>query len=779
MVPKDYEATRVVLTPSFAPYKIVLLALVAAYCAGILPKKTHRPLLATVVKYIEGPAGQLDTRTSVNIPTLDEILASIKESCLKADSVNGPEYAKDIELRLLHALWSLKALDSLHTFISRSNSIVVPNLKEGKKKMEQMEIEAAPHYLLTSSSFLGKFVSNCASAFIALEFDQTEQLWISFVNFRKSSKSSWVRNHSHQMLDVNDFFGTPTSGDDFSWLTPVFKALPLNEVNSKETIELVSQEDLTKLIDHQVHIFETYGTETSPELRNTLTLMTQAETGKIPAIHYISYLQCLRDADYEGAFNSLHRYFDYMMSNQRAVFYHYALLCLATLHAAFDCDGEAIRAIEEAISVARENKDFACLNFVLSWLFNFLKDRPELTHNFYVSSAQLLQFLKSNAGETSSSLHSTAYQSEAMQIMLEGGSISSALESLTKAAYISLNDDYTLVSFISYCALASALWFRVGNFELSQLYCDISLESSTSISQKISIMIRKASIEFSSGNIENAFKILEEQKVLVVSDLRLSKELVSHKLLLLSQQCIRSSRYKMAQYYLEKLKAQRHINVDIESGLHYWTAYLHLKLGDTHEAFQIVSKQISIFTKKSSNRYWYVKFTLLHCEIMGQSSAPARAVFAAIKCLQAASKSGYTLLVLESVLKLAEILKNLDQYDDMRVLLVNCLPYFEQSADLELKSKAHQLFADNLILTYDGKNATKEEKIIQITKIVEHLEKAIDGFRKISMFADIKSCLELQIKIGQNINHQQLLDHARASMSSINAKIQQELAVQS
>ena len=35
-------------------------------------------------------------------------------------------------------------------------------------------------------------------------------------------------------------------------------------------------------------------------------------------------------------------------------------------------------AIEEAISVARENKDNSTLTYILSWLFNFMKNKPEL-----------------------------------------------------------------------------------------------------------------------------------------------------------------------------------------------------------------------------------------------------------------------------------------------------------------------------------------------------------------------------------------------------------------
>ena len=57
------------------------------------------------------------------------------------------------------------------------------------------------------------------------------------------------------------------------------------------------------------------------------------------------------------------------MLNRDRTFYQYALLNLAILQKDFGCLSEAITAIEETIGAARENKDTACLNFSLSWLF--------------------------------------------------------------------------------------------------------------------------------------------------------------------------------------------------------------------------------------------------------------------------------------------------------------------------------------------------------------------------------------------------------------------------
>jgi anaphase-promoting complex subunit 5 len=64
------------------------------------------------------------------------------------------------------------------------------------------------------------------------------------------------------------------------------------------------------------------------------------------------------------------------MKNRDRFFYQYALLNLAILQADFGCHNEAVDAMQETITTARENKDMGCLNFSLSWLYHFGKSHP-------------------------------------------------------------------------------------------------------------------------------------------------------------------------------------------------------------------------------------------------------------------------------------------------------------------------------------------------------------------------------------------------------------------
>lgn len=107
-----------------------------------------------------------------------------------------------------------------------------------------------------------------------------------------------------------------------------------------------------------------------------------------------------------------------MQSRDRS-YYQYALLNLAILQADFGCHGEAVSAMQEAISIARETQDMGCLNYCMSWLYHFGKAYPEELKEIQAtgmlgSEREALAFLQAKARETEMwSLLSTSLLSEA------------------------------------------------------------------------------------------------------------------------------------------------------------------------------------------------------------------------------------------------------------------------------------------------------------------------------------------------------------------------------
>jgi len=123
------------------------------------------------------------------------------------------------------------------------------------------------------------------------------------------------------------------------------------------------------------------------------------------------------------------------MHNRDRTFYQYALLNLAILHADFGCDSEAVIAMQETISTARENNDMGCLNYSLSWLYHFGKSHPQEMDKVQEKGVlgtekEALAFLKSKAKETNMwSLLSTSLLSEA-KLALSNVSNSKDVESV-------------------------------------------------------------------------------------------------------------------------------------------------------------------------------------------------------------------------------------------------------------------------------------------------------------------------------------------------------------
>ena len=136
------------------------------------------------------------------------------------------------------------------------------------------------------------------------------------------------------------------------------------------------------------------------------------------------YLDAWKAGDYPSSFDHLHRYFDYTMQSKDRTFYQYALLNLAILQADYGCFSEAVAAMHETISTARENKDSACLNYSLSWLFHFSKAHPEELDNVRQAGVlgtdrEALSFLKAKARDAGMwSLLSTTLLAEARQCQL-------------------------------------------------------------------------------------------------------------------------------------------------------------------------------------------------------------------------------------------------------------------------------------------------------------------------------------------------------------------------
>ncbi|KAK8201976.1 APC5 protein [Zalaria obscura] len=165
-----------------------------------------------------------------------------------------------------------------------------------------------------------------------------------------------------------------------------------------------------------------------------------------------SFFDAWRSGNYAAAIENLHRYFDYtmeahLMGNGIQTHHQYALLHLAVLHADFGCYAEAISAMNECISTARENQDARCLHFSLSWLSHLRKAFPglsELEHgglgaDLSSNEADTIHFLQQKAtepGQRDVPAFSGSLLAETELTLRTGGSVTKAIESSYQAGHL-------------------------------------------------------------------------------------------------------------------------------------------------------------------------------------------------------------------------------------------------------------------------------------------------------------------------------------------------------
>lgn len=695
-----------VFTPILATSKVPIIILIAGYCKSELPAQSIPPILSTLVELIEGAQDdQSSDIVSVFFPSLKDILSRIDREIRKyfKGSKQANKQVKEVQTYLLKNMWAIDEIDAFYTFLKDSQGLL--ESKDPKIKR------------LYPSSFLGRFISSIGIATDVLGFEETMKLWDAFVEYREESRSLIKK--------------TPKKSN-FEHLTS-----KMDIPDTSKGVKVYSQVDLSQLLEFQVHKLQVYAGALPDSLKRILGSLSESQRSIVPSSYYIEYLDCWKNGDYEGSFNALHRYFDYMMSNKQQLFYHYALLSLATLYSSFGADQEALRAVDEAILVARENKDLECLNYLLTWLFDFMKSRPELSSKLsnQTGREQVLQFLKLKTKENKNSvLQSMSYQYESIKQMIEGFPLRKVHNNVTRAFYILLNLDSSVnnkLSFARACQLAVTVWTRVGIPAMAKLYIETALESAgseISIFDEVELAMRNATILYRSGDADAAFKLMGSYRESVTDEAALMKAWQTRYMLFEADYAMKRGLYNECSVLLPKLEAQS-LEVheyELSCEIKLFKAHYLERVGNAAEAIEVVSDVLSRMQQSEGyyNNYWALEFQLLYVHIMAEhSSSPERALSLLLRSMETARKSSLLLLIVKGTLVLCDLLLKIDPVDsvsDVYQVLHSAMPSVHTVNDLWFTSKAYYLLAK-----------------VDPAKSLQYMQKSLDGFQRV---ADVEWC---------------------------------------
>ncbi|KAK6199387.1 anaphase-promoting complex, subunit 5 [Scheffersomyces amazonensis] len=781
----DNRDVQLLLTEDLSPHKFALLFLIQLYCHHQIPQSKVTAVLTVLINLIDNKPTEDDEEITI-LPSLQDVVDALGHVG-KSNSTEKDKEDEDIlrlQMSILKSLWDITSVKQVDNDLLSFNDILEPasTIYTPKEATETDKIKK-----ISSRSLLGSFIYKVTSAFHLLKFDEIFLLYEALVEYREPSRQFYL-DHGGIILETpisdsidgdSDTNNTNTDSQLYDTLNQQLAEIMDTEVPNTCTASskyfAIPKHDLQVLLERQIHLLETYGTPTPKMLKDIMILMTSPDSNTTSiqnanfnnsaSYYYIRYLEHLHACNYNGAFESLHQYFDYMVSSNSKYFYHFALISKASLHEFFGEDEKAIDSIEEAISVAREHKDNSALTYILSWLFNFMKNKPDLWHkqSFFNNNdeTQLLNFLIEKSKSVSLSLYSMSYNFETLQRMNSGSTMNNYLESIIKSLYISIHDKVS--TFTRSSETMAMVWSRIGNIQLSNIYTEIAIESTNDKRTKIPILIRLNFLKFYKGETEIGFKNLCKLKQDINSkqDYSLYKSVHIRWIILLIQLNLLKGRFRISKELVEILGDSEIKDVELKHELYLLRIEVEINLGNYATALQLICDKLDS-ELVSSNIYLSIKLNLIKCKVFNYSENYSQSIILLIQQIQLSKKIGFITLMAEGFELFISTLNHLGYYEDSYELLHQVMPMIISIGNKLLVSQCYF----ELAKVYYHKNL--------ISKVLQFLNLSILGFKDCCHLIKLKQAFEFELQVAQAQGDEQLLHHATESLAKLQARSVQE-----
>lgn len=625
--------TSIILVRYLTPYKIAVAIVIVLYLSGLIPQSQKPRVMGYIISFLDTQIKQHDALMESTIESDLSALENVLSRCPAVNSLGKRVHSDGRERddgglfnSLLDILFTMSSIDELHTFINRLPLFVIKG--DGKHDDEDNDKIAEAQSLgvnwVTQSSVLGTYFTKCFLSFDSLTFDQAIVLWNCLIAFRSPYQTKIpphpfaLKNFSNFSDSSNSlfkaFFGPHFSQTDSHGFNFLQHLLP-----PPQPIRCVASETLDMVLESKVSTLDRSDGISLHSINRILSTLSENDKSLPVSAHYIKYFSSLQEHDYEQAFEHLHRFYDYTMHRHGRAQYHNALFTLATLHAEFESFEEALRAVSEAISVARENKDISALTNIHFWLYNFITLHPDCKiPEFFSSKEQMLQFLKVKSQDTSLGLYSLTLQHEALHHLVTCGSLTQTLEALFKSSFISIISN-SISSAISYCSLMVSTCNRLGISSSALLYNELSSDLSKKASNTWPIIestIQRAELLFEKGELSNAFKLLESVRPLARESQLSYRQWYWSYMLLKLKHSINENKLDEASFILERLAPLANLSYRTRANHQIYKILLLSKSGAKTLAKEQAWSLIDSLAKEDSDILYSLRLMVIYIEII-------------------------------------------------------------------------------------------------------------------------------------------------------------------
>ena len=781
---------------TLSPIKIANLILVYLYLYEELPNR--RQIVCFLAKQLEG-SPIVHNNSLVLLGSLKDYCDAIELHSRQSGVANVHLDALDRFLfKFLTIAWSITTTDLIQQL----------SMDAYRRSAEPLSTVYLGPLQISSRSPIGRFVRTMAALLKLLQFEESSELVAGFCRFRASTQPLYETLSKHglalprpvlmhltpaseplfltwtalQRRDTRGSYQNPEeSAKDAAFEEALNRSLR-NEslalfgavVEDKSSAAIsapVSIPDMDLLVNAQVRLLEQFGTPTPEFLRNIMAQMASHRSSvysSMPSLHYLQYMENLARGEYHEAFNSLHKYFDYMVSKGSKYFYHFALVSKASLHQHFGEDEEALDTMEEAIAIARENRDSATLTFVLSWLYDFMRRRPVLWNSRIFrqmkNDLRLLDYLVKKSVSVSLSLAAVSYRFEAEHLLNGRCSFSKYYESLFKAGFFAAND--SIPSFIGVCHTTARVWRYAGYPRLCELYTTLGLHYSKLHGQVRDVLM---------FNMEDArCKYYLGKRDLLLPDMKRNAELCNSnvvqfkatRILLLLRQievALGKGRVRMAHELLQYVPRDSELDQDCLFEKTRVEALVKLAQENNSDALMCVSNYIANTNKLQSLRpdiLYLIEHNFLKARILIQSGVPLRAFSLVLQQMELAKQMGLRALVARGCLHLTQIFNMVHEPDDAFSLATSVLPLVASVGDIELLSNmffelatSHHQFLDR------DETRLSMSKTSLFVHFLNLLSLSIAGFKKSVNLEMLVKSFELEDRMARTaLKHAEIRD---------------------
>lgn len=441
------------------------------------------------------------------------------------------------------------------------------------------------------------------------------------------------------------------------------------------------------------------------------------------------------------------------MQHRDRLFYQYALMNLAVLQADFGCHQEAVYAMLETVSTARENRDMTCLNFALNWLFHFGHAHPDLVRDLESNSLlgtgkESLAFLRVKAKESGMwTLWSSVLLSEAKVALINGDSVATSLEYLVRSSQIIVERNLkTMLG--SQLSLHAALWSRLGLAHLSNLTSDTFLRCHARHSvfdDELKHTCRIALGLAERGKYDEGLELLDSLDENSLRSWKPSQYWHKYRGIIKLKRDLNHNNLEGARQLLDQLMQSK--EDDLEPDMAFMMDSLHIdylaRRGDLQAAFEEVNMLIVKLQDENRDIALRVRLLLRKVWLLDKCGRPQRAFSAAVRAANLAWRARLIPSLWQAMGAISNILVSLAEFEAAVQLLVAVLPRALECGAASLAAPLYSFLADanmGLAGTMEGRSSKRTE---YLTRALGAVQKAFDHYSSVE---DVERQCEMMAK---------------------------------